>query len=64
VWFFQRNVLYLTASFQVILRAREIHENAPHQVGRDGEKMRTVLPLHLTGVDQPHVGFVNQSRRL
>ena len=36
------------------------HQNAPHQLGRNREKMGTILPLHALVVHQSNVGFVNQ----
>jgi hypothetical protein len=40
------------------------NQNAPHQLGRNSEKMGAILPLHALIIHQAHVGFINQSRRL
>jgi hypothetical protein len=41
-------------------RPRSIQQNAPHDLGRHGEKVGAVLPVDVSHVDQAQVGFVNQ----
>ena len=45
-------------------RARGIDQDAPHQLRRDGEKVRAALPPHTAGIDQAEVGLVDQRRGL
>src|SRR5215831_8717492 len=52
------------ASFLIALRSRRVHENTAHQAGRHREEMRTVLPPNALHVDEAHVGFVDERRRL
>jgi hypothetical protein len=40
------------------------HQNAPHQLGRNREKMGAILPLHAFVVHQAHVRLIYESRRL
>src|SRR2546430_10091258 len=42
------------------MRPREIHQNPPHQLGRDAEKVRAVLPTHILPVNQPDVSLIDQ----
>jgi hypothetical protein len=37
---------------------RVFHQNAPHQLGRNGKKMSAILPLPTLVIDEPHVGLV------
>jgi hypothetical protein len=41
-----------------------IHENAPHHLRRDTEKLRPILPGDAVLIDQPQVRFVNECGRL
>ncbi len=60
---FQGYMPYAAASFHVVA-ASMFHQNAPHQLGRPREKMRSILPLHALVIHQANVGFVYQGRRL
>ena len=40
-----------------------VHEDSPHGMPGDCEKMRTALPLHPALIDQPGIGFVDERRR-
>src|SRR2546430_12758309 len=42
------------------MRPREIHQNPPHQLGRDAEKVRAVLPTHILPVNQADVSLIDQ----
>src|ERR1017187_7153434 len=53
-------MLYATPTFQVTT-PRMINQNAPHELGRNREKMDAMLPLRVLVIHQPHIGFVNQS---
>jgi serine/threonine protein phosphatase PrpC len=44
--FVQRNLTRLSAAFVGMARARHTHQNPPHQLSRNREEMRAVLPLH------------------
>ena len=44
--------------------ARMVDENAAHRLGRHGKEVGAVLPVHALVVDEPHVGFVDERRRL
>ena len=41
-----------------------LNQNAPHQLGRNREKVRAILPLHALVIHQAHVGFIDQGRGL
>src|ERR1019366_2973315 len=56
-------MLYATPTFQVTT-PRMINQNAPHELGRNREKMGAILPLHVLVIHQPHIGFVDQGTRL
>jgi hypothetical protein len=43
---------------------RMIYQNAPHQLGRNGEKMGAILPLHSIVIHQAHPGFIDNGRCL
>ncbi len=60
---FQRDLLQLTSALQV-MAARMLDQNAPHQLRRNGEEVRAILPLHAPVLHQPHVRLINQRRRL
>src|ERR1022692_449658 len=51
---------HIAPTFQVTA-PRMINQNAPHQLGRNREKMGAILPLHVLVIHQPHIGFVDQS---
>ena len=61
--FVQGQVRHAASAFQ-IAAPRVVHQNAAHQLRRNGEKMGAVLPLHAVVVHQPQVGFVDQGRGL
>ena len=61
--FVQGDVLHAAPAFQVVA-PRMLHQNAPHQLGRNREEMRAILPLHPLIIHQAHVGFIDQGRRL
>jgi len=44
--------------------AGRVHQDAPHDLSRDGEEVRPVLPADARQVHQPDVGFMDQSRGL
>ena len=46
------------------MSAREIDQNAPQQLGQDGEEARPVLPRRLTRITQPQVCLIDQRSRL
>jgi hypothetical protein len=41
-----------------------IDQDAPHQLGRQGKKVRAIFPVHAVLIDQTQVGLVDQSARL
>jgi hypothetical protein len=41
-----------------------IDEDAPHQIGSQGEEMDAVLPFDFADIDEPNVSFVHPSRSL
>jgi hypothetical protein len=43
-----------------MVAASEIHQDLPHQLGRDREEMRPVLPGGI-GIDQPQVSLIDKS---
>jgi hypothetical protein len=46
------------------LRAGEIYEDVSHDLSSKPEEMRAVLPMDITPIDQPHIGFVYERARL
>ena len=56
-------MLHAASAFQV-MAARMLHQNAPHQLGRNREEMGAILPLHALIIHQAHVGFIDQGRGL
>ena len=61
--FVQRDMLDAASTFEVV-PSRSLHENATHQLRRDGEEVRSILPPHPLVVDQPDVGLIDQRGRL
>ena len=59
----ERDMLGVRAALHVAA-PRMVDEDAAHRLGRDGEEMGAVLPVHALVIDQPHVGFVDQRRGL
>jgi len=41
-----------------------VNQNSPHELGGNGKEMGAILPAHALVIDEPQVGFVNQSRGL
>jgi hypothetical protein len=52
------------APLEIRARAREIDQDAPHQLRRHREEMRAILPPHLARINQPQIGLVDQRRGL
>ena len=59
----ERDMLGVRAALDVVA-PRMVDEDAAHRLRRHRKEMGAVLPLHALVVDQPHVGFVDQRRRL
>jgi hypothetical protein len=59
----ERDMLGVRAPLH-IAPPRMVDEDAPHGLRRCRHEMSPVLPLHAFVVDQPHVGFIDQRRRL
>src|ERR1035437_7203573 len=60
---FQGDMLHSASAFQVVAPGM-LYQNAPHQLGRNREKMGSILPLHALIIHQAHVGFIDQGRGL
>ena len=58
----ERHLHGAAAALLAPLRACDVDEHAPHEPGRHGEEVGTILPVHLPGIDEPQVGFVDQRR--
>ena len=58
--FRQRDVQLTAAALRAIARAREVDEDPPHDLRRDAEEVRAVLPADVFPVDQPQVGLVDE----
>ena len=56
-------MLHAAPTLQV-MAPRMFNQNAPHQLGRNREKVGAILPLHALVIHQAHVGLIDQSRRL
>lgn len=52
------------AALRGVAAARVVHENTPHQLRRDREEVRPVLPVHLALIDDAYIDLMNQSRCL
>src|SRR5215510_12642861 len=52
------------SSFGVVARASEIDQYAAHDLCRDGEEVRPVLPLNILPIDQPDESLIDQRRGL
>ena len=62
---FERLALPVAAAFDAAFAPRVLDEDAPHGLGRRGEKVSAVVPFGgRLGADQTHVRLVNQRRRL
>src|SRR5271165_5993152 len=55
----QGDMLHAASPFQVLAPCM-FDQNAPHQLGRDGKKVRPILPLHALVVHQAHIGLIDQ----
>jgi len=62
--FRQRDTLPAAAPFFPSSTTGVVDEEAPHDVGTDGEKMRAATPVHSGLIDQLQVRLVNQGGRL
>ncbi len=62
--FVQCGLVHAATVLLISARTGEVNQNTAHELGRKGEEMGTVLPPHLTRVDEPQIGFVDQCRRL
>jgi hypothetical protein len=61
--FFQRHALHAASAFQVV-PPRILHQDPPHHLGRDREKMGAILPPHALVIHQTQVSFIDQRRGL
>src|SRR5689334_13181510 len=65
---FQRIVesqtLGVATALGAVSGARMVHEDLPHEVGRNTEKMRTVLPWSAFGADEAEIRLVDERRAL
>ena len=59
----ERDMLGAAPRFSIVA-PRVVDQDAAHRLGRHGEEVGAVLPVHALVIDQPHVGFVDQRRRL
>jgi hypothetical protein len=41
-----------------------VHQDASHELARQGKEVSAILPMHMSLINQSHVGFVDQSRSL
>jgi probable HAF family extracellular repeat protein len=55
----ERDVPHATSSFQIVA-TRMLYQDSPHQLGRHGEEMGAVLPLHALIVHQACVGLIDE----
>ena len=58
--FVEGHVHIAAAAFALPPRARDVHQYPAHQLGGDGEEVRTALPSDTARIDEPHVGFVDE----
>jgi len=61
--FVQRDVLHTAPTFEIV-PSRALHEDATHQLRRDGEEVRPILPPHPLVIDETNVGLVDERGRL
>jgi eukaryotic-like serine/threonine-protein kinase len=61
---FERDLRLAAAAFARVPRARVVHQNLPHQLRGNTEKMRAIAIIRLVLPYQPHVGFMHQRGRL
>src|SRR4029077_21208527 len=62
--FVQRQCTCTASAFGRATTTSVINQNSSHHLRRDREKMRAVLPMHVTLVDQAKKGFIYKSRCL
>ena len=62
--FVERHRLRAAAPLLIVLRPREVDEDAAHQARRHRQEMDAVLPVDLLRADQAQVGLVDQRGRL
>src|ERR1039458_7539237 len=53
-----------TVPFRCATGARMVHQNAPHEVGYDGDEVTTVLPVDFADLGDSQICFVHQRGRL
>jgi len=58
--FVERDMPHAATALDVVA-SRMLNKDAPHQLRADGEKMRTILPLHPGVIHQSHIRFIDQS---
>src|SRR5678815_5610704 len=56
--FIQRYDDRIATPLELITRAGNIDQNASHQLGGHGKKVRAIPPLDTTGIDQPQISLV------
>ncbi len=62
--FVQRDLNRIAAAFELVPRAGDVHQDAPHQLRGHGEEVRAVLPPHAARIDQAQIGLVDERRGL
>jgi|SRR6188474_1301347 hypothetical protein len=62
--FVKRHLSDSPPTLVVASRARKFDQNSAHHPRRQGEEVRSILPVDLSHLDQPEIRFVNQRRRL
>ncbi len=62
--FIERYGFRSSAPFLVLAGAGVIDQDAAHQSGRNGDKVRAVLPVELPRIDQPRKSLIDQGRVL
>ena len=60
-FFVQRRHNLSTAALASQSRSRKIDQNLPHETGANPPEVRTIAPLDLPPVDEPHVYLIDQS---
>ena len=62
--FFQRQSVIVSPTFEGVVRAGKVNENAPHQPRADREEVGAILPTHVLELHQPQVDLVDERRGL
>ena len=60
----QRHALQPAAALLGASSPRVVDQNPPHHAGGDAEEVRAIAPLDLPLIDEAHVRFVDERRRL